>query len=74
MAWWCRRCSRNRWGEPILLLVDQFGAAVPKQMLRQQGLAVEWEMEMGEVCPVELEWAMEKLGKILVKDHQSRRP
>ena len=56
------------------MLVDQFGAAVPKQMPRQQGLAMEWEMEMGEVCPVELGWAMEKLGKISVKDHQSRRP
>ena len=56
------------------MLGDRFGAAVPKQMLRQLELAVEWEMEVGEVHPVELEWAMEKLGKILVKVHLSRRP
>ena len=74
MGWWCRKCSRSREGEPILVLGDRFGAAVPKQTPRQMELAVEWEVEKRVAYLVELEWAMAKLGKISVEDHLSRRP
>ena len=74
VKWWLRRCSRSEEGKSTLMLGSQSGAAVPKLMWQQVNSTVEWAVEQGVIYLVRLEWAAVELGRIVVKDHLSRRP